>query len=95
MTTGLVNRSRRTFENWHHEQCDGKECERAYCQTHRRLYWKCQDLISVSSRMYCDEPPFSTLWEGQGECVECLKNYETRKCLKWAEDHNKRFGKYG
>ena len=84
-TSGL----RITFADWHHEQCAATECERAYCHKHRRVYWKCQDLKPVSSRLYCDDPPYSTLWDGEGECLDCRRQTDMRRYRDWSMLQNK------
>lgn len=69
-----------TKADWHHEHCDG-DCQRAYCPDHRLLYQVCQDLRPVPSRAYCEEPPFTTIWEGAGQCPLCLREAERRAYL--------------
>jgi hypothetical protein len=88
MATQMVTVLRRTFDDWHHEHCDGR-CGKAYCRDHRRLYWQCQDLKPVSSRMYCDEPPYTTMWEGEGECLICRQAAEMEKYRHWSEELNR------
>lgn len=66
--------ARITFDDWHHSRCDAWTCEKAYCKIHRRIYRTCQDWQGVPSRVYCEEPPFTTMWEGNGECLSCLES---------------------
>jgi hypothetical protein len=56
-------------------ECNVDDCRRNYCSTHRLLFRDCATVERVPSRIYCEEPPYSVIFEVTGECPICKKEF--------------------